>query len=318
MAFPTEKIGNQLQVASTTHVQLSPSLSLFYPARGKFSTNSTDPDLILLATWMDGRDAHISKYIARYQTLYPTASILVVKSFFRYYFSPNSARREVVPAVDVIHDVLDHSSSSTSIQENDKPRLLIHVFSNGGSCMLYYLYEMYQKSESPVPKSITSKYKDNLLHDKSNVIPPHITIFDSVPGRWSYSGSTQGVLAGLPAGWARRLAFPIVHLLGLWWIIKYMLLKVPEETHVWGLAHNDPSKAKEVCRSYVYSQADGLVHYLDVEEHADHAEANGFVVVRREKLHDSQHVAHARSHPDLYWSVVRETWEAGHHMSSQG
>jgi hypothetical protein len=45
---------------------------------------------------------------------------------------------------------------------------------------------------------------------------------------------------------------------------------------------------------------------------------NGFVVVRRERLQDSQHVAHARYYPDLYWSVVRETWEGGHHMSSQG
>jgi hypothetical protein len=47
------------------------------------------------------------------------------------------------------------------------------------------------------------------------LLPLHVTIFDSVPGRWSSSGSTNGVLAGVPVGLARTLAFPFVHLLGL-------------------------------------------------------------------------------------------------------
>ncbi|KAE9379945.1 hypothetical protein N431DRAFT_448777 [Stipitochalara longipes BDJ] len=320
MALPTVKHATKLRVESnkTSHIQLSPSVSLFRQGPGISAANSTGPELILLATWMDARDIHISKYIDRYQTLYPTAHILVTKSFFRYYFSPSSAQHELLPAVEVIRDVLGHSSSSSSNQGNRRPRMLIHIFSNGGSCMLYNLYDMYAKSKPTYRKSMAPEDKENFHHDNSDVLPPHVTIFDSVPGRWSYSGSTQGVLAGLPAGWVRRLAFPIVHLLGLWWIIKYMLLKIPEETHVWGLAHNDPSKAKEVCRSYVYSQADGLVYYLDVEEHADHAEANGFVVLRREKLCDSQHVSHARSYPDQYWAVVKDTWEAGQHDSSRG
>jgi len=316
MASLVDISGTQLQLEANiaSQIQLSPCVSLYHPKTTLSTANSTDPSLVLLATWMDARDVHISKYIVRYQTLYPQASILVVKSSFRYFLAPNLARRELLPAVEVIHDALDHLSSD---RENSKPRLLIHVFSNGGSCMLYYLYEIYGKSEQEYPNAMTLNDKKYSHHNATDVIPSHITIFDSVPGRWSYSASTGSVLAGIPAGLVRRLAFPLVHLLGLWWIIKYLLLKIPEETHVWGLAHNDPLKANEICRSYVYSQADELIHYLHVEEHADHAEANGFVVVRRERFHDSQHVAHARSYPDQYWAVVKDTWEAGQHGSSE-
>lgn len=293
--------------------RLSASVILYSQSQKSSATDPTEPKLILLATWMDARDVHIAKYIARYQTLYPTASILLVKSFFRYYFSPNSARSDLKPAVEVIHDVLDHSPSPSTTERNSKPRMLIHVFSNGGSCMLYHLYDLYSESAPTITKSNTYNGRNDLHHNLPGLLPPHVTIFDSVPGRWSYTGSTQGVLAGLPSGWMRKLLSPLVHLLGLWWAIKYRLLKIPEETHVWGLAHNDPTKARETCRSYIYSEADELVYHQDVDEHADHAEANGYVVIRREKLIDSQHVSHARSHPDIYWALVKDTWEAGQH-----
>lgn len=77
-----------------------------------------------------------------------------------------------------------------------------------------------------------------------------------------------------------------------------------------GLAHNDPGLVRETCRAYVYSEADEFVDHRAVEEHAEYAEVNGYVVVRRDKFLNSQHVAHARSDPDRYWSLVRNTWEA--------
>jgi hypothetical protein len=61
----------------------------------------------------------------------------------------------------------------------------------------------------------------------------------------------------------------------------------------------------------MYSEVDQLVNHRDVDEHADHAESKGYVIVWREKFKDSQHVAHARTYPDRYWSLVRETWKAG-------
>jgi len=272
--------------------KLSPSVFLYRPAPGSLEADPMAPRLLFLATWMDARDEHIAKYVVRYQALYPTACILVTKSFFRYYFSPSSARREVEPAVHVIQDFIDQSSTK------ENPQMLIHVFSNGGSCMLYHLYDLYGETVKKSPD------KEN-----SHLIPSHVTIFDSVPGRWSWFESPRAIIFSLPAGWVRMLASPLVYLLGLWWVIKYWLLKRPEETHVWGLAHNDRERARETRRAYIYSEADKFVEYGAVEEHADHAESNGYVVLCRKKFIDSQHVAHARSHPDQYWSVVRDVWE---------
>jgi len=292
-------------IASTDKVQtksapnmtkLSPSVSLYTPTSSPSTLDPKAPKLILLASWMDAQDVHIAKYIAHYQVLYPTASILLMKSFFRYYLIPSSARREVAPAVKVILNILEDDENNS-----EQPRMLIHMFSNGGSCTLYHLYDL---------------YKDDSKHRR--ILPPHITIFDSVPGRWSASESPRAILHSLPAGWMRILGFPFVYLLGLWWVIKYRFLKVAEETHVWGLAHNDPARAHETCRSYVYSEADEFVHYRAVEEHADHAEANGYTVVRRDKFPGSQHVAHARLDPDRYWSLVTETWESRNKSRNSG
>jgi Eukaryotic protein of unknown function (DUF829) len=290
----------------TSPIQLSRSVSIFRPVPRPAIADSTAPKLIILATWMDARDVHIAKYIARYQEMFPTASILLLKSSFRHYFSPSAACREVAPAVEVIRDS-HYNSSSSAPDKNKTPQILVHVFSNGGSCMLYHLCDVYAEIATKSPGPIPREEKND-----SHLLPLHVTIWDSVPGRWSHSGSTQGFLASISSWWIRMLAFPIVHLLGLWWVIKYLLLKVPEETHVWGLAHNDPTRVREICRSYVYSEADELVYHLDIEEHADHAETNGYVVVRREKFVDSPHVAHARTYPDRYWALVRETWEAGY------
>lgn len=292
--------------------QLSPSVFLYRPAPSLIGTVPSSPNLILIASWMDARDVHIYKYVARYQTHYPTACILLVKSFFRYYFSPGSARRDLAHAVDVIRDVVGNSAV-TSLSINDKPAMLVHVFSNGGSCMLYYLYNLYAETATASPAPVT--HNDNPR--TASLLPPHVTIFDSAPGRWSYSGFTGAVLASLPVGWARTLAFPLVHLLGVWWVIKYRMLKVPEETHVWGLAHNDPALVREGCRAYIYSEADGFVDYRHVEEHANQAEINGYRIVHRDKFPHSRHVTHAHSDPNRYWFVVRNTWEARDHIDGR-
>ena len=273
-------------------IPLSASVSLYRPLPKLSVNDPAAPKLVLLATWMDARDTHIAKYITRYQTLYPTSMILVAKSSFWTLLSPRSARRELEPAVEVIRDLLPVEPSSG----DTKPQILIHIFSNAGSCVLYHLYDLYTQ---------TAKGEKG----NGRLLPKHVTIFDSGPGRWNYSVSTQGILTGVPAGLLRWVALPLVHLLGLFWWIKYILLKVPDELHTWGLAHNDSGKVRETCRAYIYSEADEFVNYRAVEEHAERAEAKGFVVARREKFPGSPHVAHARSDPEKYWSVIGDTWK---------
>ena len=57
-------------------------------------------------------------------------------------------------------------------------------------------------------------------------------------------------------------------------------------------------------KSYISSKTDDLVGWRDVENHADDAEAKGWVV-RRDELEDSQHVAHVRVDEGQYWEIVK-------------
>ena len=70
----------------------------------------------------------------------------------------------------------------------------------------------------------------------------------------------------------------------------------------------EPAKpVAHICRANPMS----LFYHKCVEKHADHAEANGYVVVGRVDFPDIQYVAHARSYLDKYWALIRDTWEAG-------
>ncbi len=130
----------------------------------------------------------------------------------------------------VIRSTIDCSASS---EENKQPELLVHIFSNGGSAMLYYLYEAYAVTS---PSQGTS---DSTL--------PHVTVFDSVPGGFSYWGLVGAVLHTIPNKlWARLVATPLVHSLGLCLWVRYRVLRVAEETRVWG-AHIT-TEAKPVRR----------------------------------------------------------------------
>jgi hypothetical protein len=257
------------------------------------------PELILLATWMDARNAHIAKYVIQYQALYPTSSILLIRSSITCYLSPDSALKDIEPAVHLMQQEL------SSVGNGDtKPRLLVHMFSNGGSCMIYHLYHKYTKymAHSKIEK---------LMGDKQCCpLPRHMGVYDSAPGGWGYRSSTSAVLQSIPAGIMRQIALPFVYLLGAWWWVKYRVLGVAEDTVVWGLTHNGAANKLETSRVYFYSEADKMIDFHDVETHIDDATAKGFIVTHNIKLRDSDHVAHARRYPELYWGTIREAWNS--------
>ncbi|KAL2215434.1 hypothetical protein M432DRAFT_593471 [Thermoascus aurantiacus ATCC 26904] len=65
---------------------------------------------------------------------------------------------------------------------------------------------------------------------------------------------------------------------------------------------NGQVSAKKRC--YIYSDADDLAHWRDMEAHAADAEAKGWVV-ECERSHGSPHVRHMRADPARYWGIVR-------------
>lgn len=261
---------------------LSPIVSLYRPPASPTTSNPAAPKLILICSWTGAKDLHIAKYITKYQTLYPTSQILLVKSPRSILLKPSTIPAAVSPAVPVIRSIFPFPTSDTP---NSPPELLIHLFSNGGSSSLCALYTAYLPS----------------------ILPPHMTIFDSAPGATRVSGTVNFFTVGHSA-LQRALITPLIYLAALVVVAGIYAGLITDSIAVWAGSHNEKARNREVRRVYLYSEEDELVYWRDVERHAEQAEERGFEV-RREKFKGTAHVAHARFEGERYWGIVKGIWE---------
>lgn len=244
---------------------------------------SVEPRLILMLGWMDARDAHLAKYLHEYQARYPRSTVLLIKSRFAVMTSSTTAQADVSAALPVMQEILTSA--------RDVPELLVHTFSNGGSCLLSTLNGIYKQ------------------HDLTG-LPLHITIFDSSPStHYDRSSAVSAILAGVPRGWMRSLTSPVLDLFSYFLLFQIHVLGSADLLADLAASHNDRQKVRETLRVYIYSDADLLINQRDVEEHALEAQRNGFNVTE-ELFVGSPHVAHVRSDPDRYWKIVNNAWRA--------
>jgi hypothetical protein len=278
--------------------KLSPSVYVYRPetsSRAPASSSTTSsqnpaPNLIILATWMGARDPHIAKYLAQYQSLYPTAPILLLRSEPRHFIRPRGAPLELAPAVPVLRAIfpdLELTKDNTTLAAT--PELLIHAFSNGGAGSVHNL----RRALGP-----------------NATLPPYTLVLDSAPGTFRYRASFLAFTTGL-AGPLLWLLTPFTHALCAWYWFWHVLVgrgRTGPLAVVAAALNDEGARKREVRRTYVYSDADRLVDWRDVEGHAGDAEQKGFGV-RRERFEGSEHVAHARRDAGRYWGVVKATWE---------
>ncbi|KAK3343464.1 hypothetical protein B0T25DRAFT_554382 [Lasiosphaeria hispida] len=266
---------------------LSPIVSFYRPPT---TPTTSDPKLILFASWTGAQDAHIAKYLLRYQSLFPTSPILLLKSPPRLLtLQPHTLPTAVSPAIPIIKSLFPDSAALADTQ----PTLFIHLLSNGGS------------------SSIASLYTALAASPGGGTLPPHVTFIDSAPSEIALASSAEFFMAFAPrAGLFRALYVPVA------WLLAGILVGgvasglLVEWIRVWGEAHNDRAKNRdEVRRTYVYSEEDKLVDYRCVESHAAVAKERGFEV-RMEKFSGTAHVLHARGETEeRYWGLVKELWE---------
>lgn len=250
------------------------------------SPSSSPPKLIILVTWMSAQPSHISKYILGYRTCYPSSRILVIQSspFDLFYRRTSMQRRRVAPAISVV-------LSSYSATRHD-PEIILHVFSNGGSHQTLNLLRAYSETSS-CP------------------FPPHITIFDSCPGRATFTRSVLALSSALPSFLpARLLLLLLIYLVvSVYWVV-FVPSGIPDPIErVRRALSSRTVMPEETKRCYIYSEADPMVGWHDVEAHARDAAEEGFVV-QREKFEGSGHCAHIRVGGGMkYWAIVNTLWQ---------
>ncbi len=251
------------------------------------SPQSSPPKLIILVTWMSAHPLHISKYIVGYRIHYPASRIVVIRSSPQdlFYRPTSTQRRRVAPAVSAV-------LSSCSATGHD-PEIILHVFSNGGSHQTRNLLLAYSETTS-------------------RPFPPHITIFDSCPGRATFRRSVLALSSALPSFLPARLLLLLLiyTAVSAYWVI-FIPFGIPDPIdRVRTALSNRKMMQRETKRCYIYSETDPMVGWRDVEAHARDAAKAGFLV-HCEKFEKSGHCAHVRvGGGTRYWAIVNTLWQA--------
>lgn len=237
---------------------------------------------------------------------------------------------EIAPAVPVLRQAAAADAADNADEDSNArhPRILIHVFSNGGSTILRHLYTLYTNTDTDgkTPGGGAGGVGSRAHHP----LPPHITIFDSAPGRFQYTRSIYAFTMALPRPpqisrlkfWLLQCAVRLV--CASYWVLRLVVLgRRNGSLDRTFAAHNDPGVnvgGRELRRTYIYSREDRMVDFRDVEAHAAEARRRKDVVVgevRVERFEGTAHVAHMRGDEERYWRVVKESWE-GEKSSLEG
>jgi hypothetical protein len=277
---------------------LSSSISLHTPQ------NPAKGQLVILATWMGGQPKHISKYTALYKQLTPNARILLIKCTLESMLYPYPIqRRNIRPAIAPIYNVLNECGyASTNTNPETPPRILLHVFSNGGANTISQLLRVWrQEMEAPLPLSGL--------------------IIDSALAVGGFHQNYYGFLRSMPSNFFfQKIIGPPALLFALFVLETSIALgRYPRpETmyreaildenlmHVGAHGEKEGMRGKRIC--YFASTKDETTPWRDVISHSEEAKRRGWDV----EMHmwdDSVHCNHLGKHEAEYTTAVRGVWE---------
>ena len=306
-------------------IKIGPRTSLFTPQK------PTSGQLIIICTWLGAARKHISKYIALYQKIAPGARILLIESNVPILISSYVKQRDhIKPAVSAVLDTLVEcdigtapsenteaaSNGQNPVSENERhgsdpsntnkptPKILLHVFSNGGTnTATQLLIVLNARLEAPLPLV-------GLL-------------CDSCPAEGTYWRSYDAMVLSLPKDLTTRLlgalACHCILVLLYTWIAcgnenpaslqRRTMLDGETVSPSWQEEFGEVGGREvrgRVC--YFYSKEDRMCLWSDVRHHADEARRLGWDV--REVLFEgSGHCAHFSKDEDRYADTVKSAWD---------
>ncbi|KAJ6544358.1 hypothetical protein B0H19DRAFT_1267637 [Mycena capillaripes] len=248
-----------------------------------------DPQVILVFGWLGVALSQLMKYSSKYSNAYPAASQLIIQS---------DAVAMAVRTTTANQQILEMLAKLGLFGEAP-PRMLIHVFSGGGSFQLLWL-ALALKSKPP-PKGA----------------PLTCLVIDSAPGSYHHA-NYQGVLTYYLSG--REYVSGLKRLVGVVLVsFIYIGLKTTwiitghPTMHAFiceGLANPQifPWTNSGTSRLYLYSDADQTSFVGDVKAHIAAAKQKG-LNIREEYFLGSPHVQHSRVYPERYWAAIRSIWD---------
>lgn len=263
--------------------KLNSIINIYTPPLASTS-NPLHPTIIIICLWMGAlpHSRSVATITAQYQAIYSTASIIIITSLPQFFTTTSTSSRRLLVA-----PILSALKSSSELER----RILVHIFSNGGSISFADICHTYRERTG-------------------TILEVKAIILDSAPGIPGLVAQWEGLSIHLPKslGWYPAASY-LAFVLGASWVSEKMSKSenLAIQTRRW---LNDrklvDSGAK---RLYIYSLVDRLVGWMEVESHAKEAREKGIDValLRKER---STHVRHAFDDREEYWGVVKGLWDA--------
>jgi hypothetical protein len=269
---------------------LGNNIHLWEPPVTSHTTATSAPSLIILCTWLGGSTTNrVDKFTTGYRTLFPNTSILLIRTVFTDISSRtfSQIRNRLAPARDVICRLM----SARPSQNAEGGSIHLHIFSHGGC-------------NTAIQLAVS-------MHEEKLVFPLRRIIFDCCPGDATYRKAYGAAALSLPTGQPINaigklfLHIPIaaitgVQSLGLMSSVRDLRVQL-NEAHVFGA---------EAMRLYLYSKADRMVDFADVQSHMEDAKKVGYkaegIMFER-----SAHCALPMEDAARYWQVVEAFWNSG-------
>lgn len=171
--------------------------------------------------------------------------------------------------------------------------VLVHSWSNGGG---------YQVNE--MAKAWLAQHGERL--------PMRAQILDSAPTKGPWMQSHAAMTASFPRTmfwrWFGGLA---AHLLLLaTYVVNFVRRKENRMVVLCRELNDERVFDRGVPRVYLYSRADLMVGFDEVDEHANAARAKGWDVTKVQ-FEKSAHCGHVREDEGKYWGAIMEAWKKG-------
>jgi hypothetical protein len=273
--------------------ELGSNVSFYEPCNVHDPQTTTPcPDLVILCTWTGGTKAsQFARYTTPYQRLYPSARILLVRTtlwdFPRY--SDTAFNEYLVPARKTILDVLGDPSTWQSGRRN----VLLHILSHGGLRMALQLVQAVQTIDA-----------------NGTQLPISLMVLECCPGDSSATNIYRAASVALP----RHQPARAVAAMGLRAIVQ-----VGNTLQSRGvLTSIDDMRAQlndakifslSVRKLYLYSLADRMMPFKDVDAHREEALARGYQA-ERTVFPRAKHMGLMRDDAQKYWDAISNAWMA--------
>ncbi|KAH8664385.1 hypothetical protein BX600DRAFT_464353 [Xylariales sp. PMI_506] len=267
--------------------KLSDSVSFYHPSAQypRPEDRKIRTSLVVICSWVAANPKHVFKYAQFYQQKFPNTSILIIQSSaydaaFRWTVRSHLSR--IAPALDI---VLDYMSKGLSGKN-----MLVHAFSNGGA--------------------LTSSLLLAKLCKERKVAYEGALIFDSCPGEAGYRKTVKAFIISFSLRRLPALLYAVASVIA--YTSLFIGLAIPNAMGIENVVSrsrrllNDTAIIdREAPRLYLYSKADELVQWRDVQNHAAAARQLRFRVVRDLCWEHTEHCAHMVAEPDKYWDAVK-------------